>query len=68
MHFVDHQHLHADRFHVSRCRLLHLGDVGAWSLWRAEKCEEFGVEAPLAGPAGPQIVRQPLPLKLAAPG
>jgi hypothetical protein len=43
MHFVDHQHLHADRFHDPQCRLLHLGNVGTRPLWRAEKGEELGL-------------------------
>jgi hypothetical protein len=35
-----------------RKRLFHLGDVGARPLRRAEKGQQFGVEPPLAGPAG----------------
>ena len=37
VHLVDDWHLHADGFHDPQCGLLHLGNVGARPLWRAEK-------------------------------
>jgi len=42
--FVDDENLHADRFHNSQGGLLHLRDVGAWSLRRAEERQQFRVE------------------------
>ena len=49
MHLVDDKHLDADSFQKPRRRLLHLHDVGARTLRRAQQREQFGIEAPLSG-------------------
>ena len=49
MHLVNHEHLHANGLHDPQRRLLHLRDVGARPLWRAEQGEEFRVEPSFAG-------------------
>jgi len=48
MHLVDDKHLDADSFQKPQRRLLHLDDVGARTLWRAQQREQFGIEAPLS--------------------
>src|SRR5271165_6558798 len=46
MHLVDEKHLDADSFQKPQRRLLHLHDVGARTLRRAQQREQFGIEAP----------------------
>ena len=71
MHLVDDEHLDADSFQKPQRRLLHLHDVGARILRRAQQREQFGIEAPLSGLADHfhgQYGRSLLPVPGSKPG